>query len=389
MNDALVERIAAARKLDRQQVRKLQAERLFTARATEQARLVDKLAPYGSMRETIAKLVGEEVTWVAPAKAQTKQLSFFDLMGKLLGGAQETKLEEPALAVLYLDGMIVDGESEKHGLLSSGPIVKAVEELQADSNVRGVVVRINSPGGSATASEAIRRSLEKLAAKKPVTISMGDLAASGGYWVACLGRPIYAEPGTITGSIGVFALKLSFASLLKKVGVRVENVTLDDSATAMSIERVWSAPEQKRMQGFVEELYDQFLKRVAASRKMKVEAVAPIAGGRVWSGAQAHKLGLVDQIGGLDDALAALAKEAGLKPGYEIIHRPRRKSPFENFDLFGEGSDEIRLLLTAGARSYLQKAGFNFSVPLHLAEESFSGRMSQVWLLAPTEFVVR
>jgi len=389
MNDALVERIAAGRKLTREQVRKLQAERLFTARATEQARLVDQLAPYGSMRETIAKLIGEEVALVLPQKAQAKQLSFFDLMGKLLGGAQEPKLEEPALAVLYLDGMIIDGDSEKHGLLSATPTIKAIEELQSDKNVRGVVVRINSPGGSATASEAIRRALEKLAAKKPVTISMGELAASGGYWITCLGRPIYAEPATITGSIGVFALKLSFGSLLKKVGVRVENVTLDDSATAMSIERVWSPPEQQRMQGFVEELYDQFLKRVAASRKMKVEAITPIAGGRVWSGLQARKLGLVDEIGGLDDALAAVAKEAGLKPGYDVIHRPRKKSPFENLDLFGEGSDEIRLLMTAAAKNYLQKTGFRFSVPLQLVEESLSGKATAVWLLTPTEILVR
>jgi len=273
MNDALVEQIAEARKLDREQVRKLQAERLFTAGAAERAHLVDQLAPYGGMREAVAKVLGQEVAWVLPAKAQTKQLSFFDLMGKLLGGAQETQLEEPALAVLHLDGMIVDGENEKKGLLVAGPIVKAINELQADTNVRGVVVRINSPGGSATASEAIRRALEKLAAKKPVAISMGDLAASGGYWVACLGRPIYAEPGTITGSIGVFALKLSFASLLKKIGLRVENVTLDDSATAMSFERDWSPAEQQKMQEFVEDLYDKFLKRVAESRKMKVEAV--------------------------------------------------------------------------------------------------------------------
>src|SRR5206468_10221121 len=122
---------------------------------------------------------------------------------------------------------------------------KTIEQLRSDKNVRGVVVRINSPGGSATASEAIRRALEQLAAKKPVTFSMGDLAASGGYWITCLGRPIYAEPGTITGSIGVFALKLSFAALLKKTGLKVENVTLDESATAMSIERTWSPAEQE------------------------------------------------------------------------------------------------------------------------------------------------
>jgi len=389
MNDDLTERIATGRKLERDQVRKLQSERLFTAGGAEKAHLVDQLAPYGSMRESVAKLLGEEVSWVTAPKRQTKQLSFFDLMGKLLGGAQEPKSDEPSLAVLHLDGMIVDGDSEQHGLLAAEPIVKAIEELQSEKNVRGVVVRINSPGGSATASEAIRRALEKLAAKKPLAVSMGELAASGGYWISCLGRPIYAEPGTLTGSIGVFALKLSFGPLLKKIGVRVENVTLDDSATAMSMERVWSAAEQKKMQEFVEDLYDKFLNRVAASRKLKPETVASIAGGRVWSGAQARKLGLVDQLGGLDDALAAVAKEAGLKPGYEILHRPHRKSPFEKFDLFGEETDQIRLLLNASTRSYLEKMGFAFSFPLHLARETLSGKASQAWLIAPTEIVVR
>src|SRR5262249_14205165 len=160
--DDLTERIAAGRKVDRQQVRKWQAERLFSASAAAKAGLVDKLAPYGTMRETVAKLVGTDVNWVVPAKAQAKQLSFFDLMGKLLGAAQEPKLDEPALAVLHLDGVIMDGENERHGMLIAGPVVKVIDELRTEPNVRGVVVRVDSPGGSATASEAIRRALEKL-----------------------------------------------------------------------------------------------------------------------------------------------------------------------------------------------------------------------------------
>jgi protease-4 len=389
MNDSVVERIAISRKLSREAVRKLQAERLFTAAAAEKAGLVDQLAPYGSMRETVAKLFGQEITWVLPAKNQAKQLSFFELMSKLMGGAPEPKLDEPTLAILHLDGVIVDRESEQHGLIASEPTVKAIEQLAAEKNVRAVVVRINSPGGSATASEAIRRALEKLAAKKPVTISMGDLAASGGYWITCLGRPIYAEPGTITGSIGVFAIKLSFGSLLNKMGLRVQNVTLDDSATAMSMDRTWSPAEQQKMQAFVEDLYAKFLKRVGESRKMKEEILAPLAGGRVWSGAQALKLGLIDHLGGLDDAIAAVAKEAGLKSGYEIIHRPRKKSPLENLDLFGEGPDEIRLFLQAETRSYLQKMGFSCALPLYIARESLSGKSTAIWLLASTEMVVR
>jgi protease-4 len=389
MNDAVVDRIAAARKLDRARVRQLQAERLFTAGAAEKAHLVDQLAPYGSVREAVAKLLGAELSWITAPKAQMKQLSFFDLMSKLLGGPEKSDSDEPSIAVLHLDGMIVDGESERHGLIVAGPMVKAITELQSDKNVRAVVVRINSPGGSATASEAIRRALEKLAAKKPVAISMGELAASGGYWIACLGRPIYAEPGTITGSIGVFALKLSFAALLKKTGLKVENVTLDESATAMSIERTWSPAEQEKMQQFVEDLYDKFLDRVCASRKMKRGAVSAIAGGRVWSGAQAKRLGLIDRLGGLDDALAAMTKEAGLDPDAPVIHRPQQKSPFENLDLFGEGQDDVRLLLSAGARAYLKNMGLRFSVALALAEEAMAGNAARAWLLQPTEILVR
>ena len=152
-------------------------------------------------------------------------------------------------------------------MLVSGPTVKAIEELASDDDVRAVVARINSPGGSATASEAIRAALEKLARKKPAVISMGNMAASGGYWISCVGRPVYAEPETLTGSIGVFALKLSFGPFLKKIGVKMESVTLDESASAMGFDRVWTSAEQERMQGFVDDIYDRFLKLVAGSRK--------------------------------------------------------------------------------------------------------------------------
>src|SRR5439155_25984115 len=121
---------------------------------------------------------------------------------KIMSGAQERRLAKPAVAVLHLDGQIMDGEKEMPGLMVSGPTVKTIDELAADDEVRAVVARINSPGGSATASEAIRAALEKLAQKKPLVVSMGDMAASGGYWITCLGRPVYAEPDTISGSLG-------------------------------------------------------------------------------------------------------------------------------------------------------------------------------------------
>src|SRR5437773_10289920 len=143
-------------------------------------------------------------------------------------------------------------------MLVAGPTVKAIQELESEDNVRAVVARINSPGGSATASEAIRAALDKLTKKKPLMISMGCMAASGGYWISCVGRPVYAEAETLTGSIGVFALKLSFGPFLKKIGIKVESVTLDESAGAMAIDRGWTPTGQERMQGFGDEIYDKF-----------------------------------------------------------------------------------------------------------------------------------
>ena len=389
MNDALVDQVCAGRKLSREQFRKIQSDRLFTPSAAQAAKLVDAVVPLGTARENVARLIGQDVTWVEPQKAKPKQLSFFELMGKIMGTTQERRVNKPAVAVLHLDGQIVDGEKEMPEMLVSGPTVKAIQELGSDENVRAVVARINSPGGSASASEAIRAALDKLAKKKPVVISMGSMAASGGYWISCVGRPVYAEPETLTGSIGVFALKLSFGPFLKKIGLKVDSVMLDDSVGATAIDRGWTAAEQERMQGFVDDIYDKFLKLVAGSRKLKVEQIAPIAGGRVWSGAQARKLGLVDQLGGLDQALAAVAAEAGLEPGYEVIHRPRKKNFFELFDLFGDTGDEVRSALSPAAKTWLREAGFDLSVPLNLVRENLSGRPPKVWLLAPTEMVIR
>jgi len=389
MNDALVAQICAGRKLAAGRFRQIQSIRLLTPAAAKEAGLVDEVIPFGSERERVAKLLGREVRWIEPEQARPRQMSVFDLMGKLLGGSPERKASKPSLAILHLDGQILDGEQDRPGVMVSGPTVKAIAELAADEGIRAVVVRINSPGGSATASEAIRAALAKLSKAKPVIVSMGEMAASGGYWISCLGRPVYAEPGTLTGSIGVFSLKLSLAGLLKKVGVKIEQVTLDDSAAAMSINREWTPAEQEQMQKLVGEIYDRFTRLVAHSRGLKAEEVSAIAGGRVWSGAQAVRLKLVDQLGGLDAAVAVAATEAKLDPGYEVIHRPRKRNFVELFDLFGGFESEIQGILTPPARTSLREAGFDLRVPLGLLREALSGQPPKIWLLAPGEFVVR
>jgi protease-4 len=389
MNDTLVDQLCLARHLSRKEIRKIQSARLYTPVAAQEAKLVDSVVRFGSEREKVAELIGQEVNWIEPQKLKAKPLSFFELMGKLMGGGQERQSSKPAIAVLHLDGQIMDGESEMPGLLMSGPAVKAIEELESDDNVRAVVVRINSPGGSVSGSESIRAELEKLSKKKPVVVSMGNLAASGGYWISCLGRPVYAEAQTITGSIGVFALKLSLGPFLKKIGVKLESVTLDESAGAMSIDRGWTPSEEQRMQGFVDEIYDRFLSLVAGSRHLAKEQISLVAGGRVWSGAQALKLGLVDRIGGLDDSVSAAAREAGLESGYEVVHRPRKKNFFEMVNLFDESSEQIRSAISPTARAWLDAAGLELSVPLNLLRQSLSAQPAKLWLLAPEEISIR
>lgn len=388
MNDALVNRMARHRKVTPEQLRKLQQQRIFSASQALRAGLVDYLVPFGSGQEKVASLLESKVDWIKPSKKKQKPPSFFELMAQLLGGAPEKKADRPALAILHLNGQIMDGEVELPGLVASGPTVKVIQELESDSNVRAVVVRINSPGGSATASESIRKALERLAEKKPVVVSMGELAASGGYWISCLNAPIYAEPGTITGSIGVFALKLGFGPLFSRIGLNLEHVTLDNSAAMFDIDHDWSKEEEEQIQSLINEIYESFIQHVANSRKLSAEKVASLAGGRIWSGAQAKDLHLIDEIGGIDSAIARAAKEAQLEPGFDLLHRPRPKSFFEALELFGQTQASAGVL-DAKALDWARKAGFSMAGPLALIQAAMSGKAPQAWLLTPTELQIR
>ena len=138
-------------------------------------------------------------------------------------------------------------------------------------------MRINSPGGSATASEAVRQALVKLAQKKPTVVSMGNMAASGGYWISCIDAPVYAEKGTLTGSIGVFSMKLSAGALMRRIGVHLESMTLDDSAGVFALDRVWSDTDLETLQGHIDMVYDRFLELVADARGMKKKAFSTIS----------------------------------------------------------------------------------------------------------------
>ncbi|HEX8268735.1 MAG TPA: signal peptide peptidase SppA [Flavobacterium sp.] len=216
------------------------------------------------------------------------------------------------IAVIYAQGIILGGEGDV-GYIGEESMRRALVEARNDDKVKAIVLRIDSPGGSALTSDLIWREIELTKKVKPVVASMGNTAASGGYYIACNSNQIFAEEGTITGSIGVFGTLPNFTTLTEKIGVDVEQVNTHENAAGYSVFLPLGDKFREVTQQSVEHIYNVFVNRVATGRKMTIDQVDAIAQGRVWTGADALKIGLVDKIGGMDDALKAAAKLAKIK----------------------------------------------------------------------------
>ena len=392
MNDGLVAKIAAGRGLEKAVVRRLQGQRIVLAEEALAAGLVDQLAPYGSLQATLSERIPGEVVWSSPLTKPQRSVSFFELMGSLMAGPKTaTRTKGAVVAVLHLSGNIIAGRGASGGAIVSGSTVKTIQSLIDDDGIKAVVVRINSPGGSATASEVIRSALEKLVAAKPTVVSMGDTAASGGYWISCIGVPIYAEMGTITGSIGVFSMKLSGGALLRRVGVHIESLTLDESAGMFSLERGWSAGEKAALEKTIDSVYGRFLALVAKARNLPDDKVRELAGGRVWSGSQAQELGLIDHLGGVDDCLKYLAEKAELDE-YTVVHRPVASSGINLMELLGSGGgDEILSGLGSRQIRTLVARGLQLNQLRLLLDDAQRKRSGPptIWALHPEEISIR
>lgn len=232
------------------------------------------------------------------------------------------------VAVIYASGEINTGESEDD-VMGSKTISEALEEARKNENVKAVVLRVNSPGGSSLASDIIWREVELLKAVKPVVVSMGNLAASGGYYIACGANKILADENTITGSIGVFGLIPNFKGMLNdKLGITIDTVNTNTYADLASPFRPLKPVEVLYITDLIERIYSDFVNKVSAGRGMTFEQVDSIGQGRVWSGSDALKLGLVDEIGGLSRAIE-LAAELGEVESYNVLELPEEKDPFE------------------------------------------------------------
>lgn len=230
------------------------------------------------------------------------------------------------VAVYYASGEITDqsGSAASEDGIVGNKVIRDLRKLKDDKDVKAVVLRVNSPGGSAFASEQIWHAVKELKAEKPVIVSMGDYAASGGYYISCVADTIVAEPTTLTGSIGIFGMVPNVKELADKVGITYDVVKTNKFADFGNLMRPFNNDEKALMQMMITEGYDTFLTRCAEGRHMTKEAIGKIAEGRVWTGETAKKLGLVDELGGIDKALDIAVKKANLD-GYTVVSYPEKK----------------------------------------------------------------
>nr|MDQ3101249.1 signal peptide peptidase SppA [Bacteroidota bacterium] len=233
------------------------------------------------------------------------------------------------LAVIYAEGSISSGKNSD-GTIGSTSLGETLREAREDDDIKAVVFRVNSPGGSALASEVIWREVKMIAEKKPIVVSMGDVAASGGYYISAPATKIYAEPTTITGSIGVFGMIPNMQGFFNnKLGITFDGEKTHHYSDMLTVSRALTDPELRIMQSYVDDIYETFKQRVAEGRNLDVALVDSIGQGRVWSGSEAKRLGLVDELGGLEMAIAEAARLAELGDNYRHIELPVQKDFFQ------------------------------------------------------------
>ncbi|MCE9545865.1 MAG: signal peptide peptidase SppA [Planctomycetia bacterium] len=337
----MVDRISTTRKLEPDAVKKLLDDGLFTAKKAKELGLIDRVAYADELRKAIGDDKGAtEVAVISNYGKKQIDADFSGLGGlfklvELLSGQEpgSLSLSPHKIAIVYAVGTIMPGESQQGmfggGTLGGDTIIKALRTAQKDDRVRAIVLRVDSPGGSALASDLMWREIVK--SKKPIIASMGDVAASGGYYISMGTQKIYAEPGTLTGSIGVVGGKLAIGGLMDKVGVNTDVISRGRNSGLFSINNPFSDSERKTIQGLMKETYDQFTEKAAQGRKMDLAKLQSMAEGRVFTGLQAKANGLVDEIGTLDDAVAEAKKLGNVPEGEkcELLILPKPKSFFE------------------------------------------------------------
>lgn len=312
----------------------LVAEKGDGARLALHAHLVDKIATPDEMQDAVAKVVGSY-------QHTFRQVEYKDYLQSTSDTGMVTGSH---VAVVVAEGDIQNGD-QPPGAIGGDSTSELIREARYDNSVKAIVLRVDSGGGSSFASDLILREVELTqAAGKPVVISMGSVAASGGYWISMSGDAIYASASTITGSIGAFGMLPTFQGTLANFGVHTDGVGTTPYSDAYDVTRPITPEVAQMFQLSVDHLYDQFVNKVAQHRHMKPEAVEAIAQGEVWSGADAKRLGLIDKFGDLQDAEDAAAKLAGLGHNYQVSYMEKQLSFTERFLMnLAENSQDSKL----------------------------------------------
>ncbi len=348
--DSYLDWVSASRNVADAQVRQWINEGLYTPEKAKALKIIDRVEYRDGFEARLKTKYGADLRFKKNyGKRQDKEidlsspLAIFKIWSEILQGGKKKSLPKNSVAIVYVEGPIMPGKAERSLLggetgAFSTTIRKALDKAAEDENVKAVVLRVNSPGGSAVASEIILNATRQVASKKPYAVSMGSVAGSGGYYVTCAADTIFADTSTLTASIGVVGGKFATTGLWNKVGIHWDVDQRGDNAGLFSTNAVLSDDQRKQMQDWMNEIYGVFKQHVVSARGKKLaKPIDELAGGRVYTGKQAVELGLVDKIGTLDDAIEFVAGKAGLKE-YEVISLPEPKSFFEA--IFEEMSDK-------------------------------------------------
>ena len=341
----VVQNVASARGIDSTDLQRYASElTLADGESAVRTKMVDSLAYAADMERMLCERTG--------ADDEPRYVSLAEYVDQPKEPIK--KLSKNHIAVVYAEGQIVDGKS-REGLVGGNSLAARLADVRRDDRVKAVVLRVNSPGGSALASEVIWHEIEQIRQERPVIVSMGNVAASGGYYISCPADAIMASPVTLTGSIGVFGLMFNGEQTLRnKLGITVDVAKTNPSADlgmtvfgAVGV-RPLSSAERQFMQNGVERVYETFVGHVAEGRNMSVAAVDSIGGGRVWSGIDAVRIGLVDGFGGLREAIALAADRAGVAGDFRIV------TPADELDPLSQ----VLRMMSAESRAELFKGEF-------------------------------
>ncbi len=347
LNEVLIKDIARSRKLSESDVVSIMNNYDgHDADLAKSKNMIDNIGYYTDMLDAVKSKMGLK------AADKLNKISLNDYVSSY--NSNDDFSSKDKIAIVYAEGDIIDGKSE-NGQIGSEKYITMLRKIAADKNVRALVLRVNSPGGSALASESILHELKMIKQQGiPIVVSMSDYAASGGYYISCAADSIFAEQNTITGSIGVFSIFPNVEELMnKKLGINFDTVNTGHYSTAFSPFYPVNGDQAVLMQNITNKMYSIFVDRVAKARKMTPAQVNEIAQGRVWTGEDAIKVGLVDKLGGLEDALASAAKLAKLKK-YRKSEYPKIKDPIQQIidEIKGNKEDQEVSLLKSQLGEY-------------------------------------